>query len=194
MNRQIKSNTAFRLYFLIKIKASQSFFGRSNCDAFWENEDKIHEGGCVKEFFFVNLQAGISSTSFQINFFTTFSDILSKWTPSNGYFLFLYKMLEKHLWNSFLLYLVVEFLQLVYETSSFPEVLYKRSVLKNFPKITDKQKKQSSGNFRQGRHPLTLIFAWFFCGNKYNLLFQTYPSFSVFDILRPSFLHVFLPL
>ena len=33
--------------------------------------------------------------------------------PSNGYFSIWYKMLEKHLWNSFLLYLVVEILQLV---------------------------------------------------------------------------------
>ena len=32
----------------------------------------------------------------------------------NGYFLILYKMLEKHLWNSFLPYLVVEILQLVH--------------------------------------------------------------------------------
>ena len=35
-------------------------FGRSNRDAFGENEENIHEGGCVKEFFFVNLQVGIS--------------------------------------------------------------------------------------------------------------------------------------
>ena len=75
-------------------------------------------------------------------------------------------MLEKHLWNSFLLYLVVEkknffflsgflswtftihevveILQLLHEMSSFPEVLYKRSVLKNFSEFTDKHKKQSS--------------------------------------------------
>ena len=44
----------------------------------------------------------------------------------------------------FLLYLVVEFLQLIYETSSFPEVLYKRDVLKNFSKLTDKHNKQPS--------------------------------------------------
>ena len=35
--------------------------------------------------------------------------------PSNGYFLSWYKMLEKHLWNSFLLYLVVEILQVVHK-------------------------------------------------------------------------------
>ena len=57
-------------------------------------------------------------------------------------FLFLYKMLEQHLWNSFLLYLVVEILQLVNEISSFQEVLYKRNVLKTFAKFTDKHKKQ----------------------------------------------------
>ena len=44
----------------------------------------------------------------------------------------------------FLWYLLVEFLQLVYETSSFTEVLYKRRVLKNFSKLTDKHNKQSS--------------------------------------------------
>ena len=64
--------------------------------------------------------------------------------PSNSYFSFLYKMLEKHLWNSFLLYLVVEILQLVHEISTFPEVIYKRGVLKNFLKFTDKHKEQSS--------------------------------------------------
>ena len=33
----------------------QSLFRRSDPDAFWENEGKIHERRCVKEFFFVNL-------------------------------------------------------------------------------------------------------------------------------------------
>ena len=47
-------------------------------------------------------------------------------------------MLEKHLGNSFLLNLVVEIF-------SFLEVLYKRIVLKNFSKFTDKHKRQSSG-------------------------------------------------
>ena len=40
---------------------------------------------------------------------------------------------------------MVEILQLVHEISSFPEVLYERSVLKNFSKFRDKHKKQSSG-------------------------------------------------
>ena len=53
-------------------------------------------------------------------------------------------MLENHLRNSFLLYLLVEILQLVYEISSFPEVLYKTGVLKNFPIFTDKHKNQPS--------------------------------------------------
>ena len=64
---------------------------------------------------------------------------------SNGYFSFFYKMLEKHLWNSFSLYLLVEILQLVHEISSSSEVLYERGVLKNFSQFTDKLKKQSSG-------------------------------------------------
>ena len=40
---------------------------------------------------------------------------------------------------------MIESLQLVHEISSFPEVLYKRSVLENFSKFADKHKKQSSG-------------------------------------------------
>ena len=54
-------------------------------------------------------------------------------------------MLEKHLRNSFSLYLLVEILQFVHEISSFSEVLYKRDVLKNFLKFTDKLQKKSSG-------------------------------------------------
>ena len=45
-------------------------FGRSNCDAFWENEEKIHEGRCVKEFFFRKLAGWYLATSLKINFFT----------------------------------------------------------------------------------------------------------------------------
>ena len=44
-------------------------------------------------------------------------------------------MLEKHLRNSSLLYLVVEILQLVLEISSFSEVFYKGGVLKKLLKI-----------------------------------------------------------
>ena len=68
-------------------------------------------------------------TKILVDFQIWISVPLSKWMPSNGYFSFLYKMLEKHLRNSFLLYLVVGILELV--ISSFLEVLYKRSVLKN---------------------------------------------------------------
>ena len=49
-------------------------------------------------------------------------------------------MLEKHLWNRFLLHLVIETLQLVHEVSSFPQVLYKIGALKNFWKFTEKHK------------------------------------------------------
>ena len=52
---------------------------------------------------------------------------------------------EKHQGNSFLLFCWLKFCQLYYEISSFPEVLYKRDVPKNFSKFTDKHKKQSSG-------------------------------------------------
>ena len=49
------------------------------------------------------------------------------------------------MWNTCLLYMVVEIRLLVNEISSFPEVLCKTGDLKNFPKFTDKHKKQSSG-------------------------------------------------
>ena len=64
--------------------------------------------------------------------------ILSTWTPLCSYFFFVYKMFEKHLWNTFLQYVVVETWQLVNEVNSFPEVLYKRGDLKNFSKVRDK--------------------------------------------------------
>ena len=53
-------------------------------------------------------------------------------------------MLEKHLSNTFLLYLVVEILQLVHEITSFLEVLYKRNDLKTCQN-SQINKKQSSG-------------------------------------------------
>ena len=53
------------------------------------------------------------------------------------------------MWNTCLLYVVVEIRQLVNEISSFPEVLYKRGDLENFSKFTDKKKKQSSGGVWQ---------------------------------------------
>ena len=37
-------------------------------------------------------------------------------------------------------------MQIVHEISSFSDVFYKRNVVKNFSKFTDKLKKQSSGN------------------------------------------------
>ena len=40
---------------------------------------------------------------------------------------------------------MVEILQLVHEIDSFPEVLYKRSILKKFSKFSNKHKKQSFG-------------------------------------------------
>ena len=51
---------------------------------------------------------------------------------SNGYFSIWYKMLEKHLWSSFLLYLVVEILHVVHKIAVSPrcslkEVLWKTS-------------------------------------------------------------------
>ena len=61
------SITNFRLYFRNKIALAhfQSLFGRSNREAFSENEGKIHEGGCVKEIF-GNLQVGISQLRYRL--------------------------------------------------------------------------------------------------------------------------------
>ena len=64
-------------------------------------------------------------------------------------------LVNEHLWmatsrpydwilNIFLLYLLVEIQQLVHEISGFPEGIYKKGVLKNVSKFTDKHKKQSS--------------------------------------------------
>ena len=43
------------------------------------------------------------------------------------------------------LYLVAAILQHLHEINSFPEVLFKRDILKNFSKFTEKHKKQPSG-------------------------------------------------
>ena len=84
--RRLKIN---RWQFLkeIVLKQFQSLFRRSNRDVFWENEGKMHKRLCVKEVFFKKLQAVIL--------------ILIKRTPSNGFLLFLCKMLEKYLWNNY---------------------------------------------------------------------------------------------
>ena len=114
-----------------------SLFRRSNRDAFWEIEGKIHEGGCVQEFFFINLQVAILQIHYELTSSKIISRYLIKWTPSKGYCFIFYKMLEKYLWNSFLLYLLVEILQLIHEIRSFQEVLSKRGVLRKFSKFTD---------------------------------------------------------
>ena len=66
--------------------------------------------------FFRKLAGWHIATSLRINLFTANFQgfILSKWTPSNVYFSLLYKVLGKHLWNSFSLYLLVKILQLVH--------------------------------------------------------------------------------
>ena len=94
--------------------------------------------------FFHKLAGWLSQLHYELTSSQIIFSDFSKWTPSNGYFSILYKMLEKHLCNSFLLHQLVKILQLVHEKSSFSEVLYERSVLKNFSKSTDTHKKQSS--------------------------------------------------
>ena len=54
-------------------------------------------------------------------------------------------MPQKHLWNSFLMYLLVEILQLEHEISNLAEAPNKTVLLEIFSKFTDKHKKQSSG-------------------------------------------------
>ena len=51
----------FHSYFQREIVLShfEVLFGRSNLDVFWENEGKIHDGGCLKELFFIKLKVGI---------------------------------------------------------------------------------------------------------------------------------------
>ena len=74
----------------------------------------------------------------------TFLSFLTFKYPKCGYNERLLLSLEKHLWNCFSLYLVIETLQFVHEIGSFPEVLFKKCVLRNFSKLIDKCKKQSS--------------------------------------------------
>ena len=112
---------------------TRTLFGGSNRDAFWENEGKICERKCV------SLQAGISHFHYKL---TSSLRVLRgfkylfRFIFSHSYLPLLHKMLEKHLWNSLLLYLVVEI---------WNKVLYKRGFLKNFSKFSDKHKEQSSG-------------------------------------------------
>ena len=59
------------LYFLKEIVFAQfqRLFGRSNRDVFLQNEGKIHEGGCVKEFF--SLTCRLASRNFIIDYLFT---------------------------------------------------------------------------------------------------------------------------
>ena len=53
---------------------------------------------------------------------------------------------------------MVEILPVVHKNSSFPEVLFKRSVLKNVLEFTDKHKKQSSGGvLSKGKYVLAKV-------------------------------------
>ena len=96
---QVNYYFPFCLYFLNEIVLAhfQKLFGRSN-RVYSEKKGKMREGGCVKECF--SLTCRLASRNFIIG-------IISIWTHSNSYFFFLYKMLEKHWWNTFLLYAVI---------------------------------------------------------------------------------------
>ena len=98
----------------------------------------------MKDFFL-----GSSQLHYRLILRKQFWGILCEWKLSNRYFSILYKMLEKQLWNSFLLYLVVEILQLVNEIAvsqrcSIKEAFFYGTLLKNFSKFAHKHKNQSS--------------------------------------------------
>ena len=88
--------------------------------------------------------------------------------PSNDYFSISYKMLQNHLWNSFLLYLVVENLQLVHEIAVSPRC----SIKKVFWKIS-----QNSQINTRSRHPEVLCqkkrYSLKFCKIHRNHLFRS---------------------
>ena len=69
-------------------------------------------------------------TSSQIAF-RDFKCLLSL-TSSSGYLPLLFQMLEKHLWNSFLLYLVAKILHLLHEISSFQRCSIKEVIWKTY--------------------------------------------------------------
>ena len=92
-----------------------------------------------KRVLFVNLQGGISQLHYKLtSSHIVFRDFkhLFRFIFSNSYLSFLHKMFEKHLWNSFLLYLAVEI---------WNKLLYKRDFQKKFSKFSVKHKEQSSG-------------------------------------------------
>ena len=66
--------------------------------AFWENEGKIHDGGCVKELFFTKLRVGISQLHNRLTSLQTVFRDFKQVTPSNDYFSILYKMLGLNEW------------------------------------------------------------------------------------------------
>ena len=76
----------------------------------------VHEKGCVKEWF-CKLTAWHLSTSLQINFF---ADNFEGFLKNECLRMATSRSCIKCLKSSFLLYLVVEILQLVHEVSSFP--------------------------------------------------------------------------
>ena len=51
-------------------------------DAFWENEGKIHDGGCVKKLFFIKLQVGISQLH---NRLTSLQTVLRDFKQMNAF-------------------------------------------------------------------------------------------------------------
>ena len=86
----------------------------------------------------------LTTSSLQINFFMDdFQGFLVNKNLQIATSRSFNKILEKHLWISFLLCMLIEILQVVSE--SFPEVLFKKGFLKNISKFTGKHKKQSSG-------------------------------------------------
>ena len=113
--------TLLAAYIFWKKLCSQTFKDSSE-EVFRENIGKMDE-----RVFFVNLQVGISQLHYRLtSLHKQFSGKLSKWTHLNGYFSILCKMLEKHLWNSFLQYFVVEILQFLHKIAVSPRCSLKQ--------------------------------------------------------------------
>ena len=127
LNRQITSNTTFRLHCLKEIVLAH--FQVSSEEVIVMHSEKM-KAKYMKEDMWKSCFRERAGWHF---------------ATSYGLFSFLYKMLENHLWNSFLLYLMFQILQLLHEISSLPVLLYKKGFLKNSSKFTNKHKKQSSG-------------------------------------------------
>ena len=126
---------------------SQSLFGRNNHDAFWENESKIHEKSdhqddVWKSFFRKLAGSGISQLHCRLaSSLIAFRDFNY---PLRFYHLLMAaaRSFIKCLKNTYKKFFTGGWSSV---TCTWNKMLYKRGVLKNFSKFSDKQNKQTSG-------------------------------------------------